>query len=382
MTACPRTIEAAISPSNKMTFLLDWELTMKCNLDCSYCTTGIDGGHDNTTNHPPVDECLKALDFMYEYVDIYMSHKPAHSRHVVLNVYGGESLFHPNIVELLEAARSKHVKYKDTWSLTITTTTNAIVGENQFRKIVELIDEFTVSYHTENLPKQKEQFKKNLLLLKEHDKRVKCIVLMHPDNFEDNLNMIDFCTTHDIKHLPRQLDHGVHDTRFNYKSEQVIWFDKLYKHKSRASSSLSVEPTTEATNLTEVGRACCGGRQMVSDQNYSERQFFVQNKFPDWYCSVNWFFLFVKQVNGNVFVNKDCKMRFDGTVGPIGNLSDTDSILQETRERLSSDTPSIIQCKKELCLCGLCAPKSKDLDGYTSIMRKYTINQQTLKDIN
>jgi len=26
---------------------------------------------------------------------------------------------------------------------------------------------------------------------------------------------------------------------------------------------------------------------------------------------VNWFFLFIKQVNGKIYVNKDCKMNFD-----------------------------------------------------------------------
>ena len=27
--------------------------------------------------------------------------------------------------------------------------------------------------------------------------------------------------------------------------------------------------------------------------------------FFDWYCSVNWYFLYIKQVNGNVYYNKD-----------------------------------------------------------------------------
>lgn len=364
-------VEAAINPANKLTFLLDWELTLKCNLDCSYCTTGLYGGHDNSTEHPPVDECLAALDFMYQYVDIYMKHKPAHSKHVVLNVYGGESLFHPDIEQLLIAARKKHEVYRDSWTLAITTTTNAIVGPRRMDQIIDLIDEFTVSYHTENLPKQREQFKNNLLNIKAKGKRVKCVVLMHPDNFQDNLDMIEFCRVNDIRHLPRQLDSGPRD--FNYKAEQVIWFDKLYKSKSKAEQVLELPKTSCDTDLSDVGRACCGGRQLVQNQNFSQQNFYVENKFPDWYCSVNWFFLYVKQVNGEIFVNKDCKMNFQGQVAPIGNLANYQELLDDVKHKLSTNTLPVIQCKKAQCLCGLCAPKAKELDTYTAIMQKYKI---------
>ena len=100
-------------PGGRITFLLDWELTLKCNLDCSYCDTGIDGGHDNSTRHPPLDECIKTIDFMFEYVDLYMSVKSRAFKHVVLNVYGGEALHHPDIVEILAKVREKHSPYQD-----------------------------------------------------------------------------------------------------------------------------------------------------------------------------------------------------------------------------------------------------------------------------
>ena len=119
-------LEPAIDPNNRISFLLDWELTMKCNLDCSYCGSGTYGGHDNSTKHPPMSECLSALDFMFEYVDLYMNTKPKGIRYVILNVYGGESLHHPDIVKILSQVREKHQLYADRWHLTVTTTTNAI----------------------------------------------------------------------------------------------------------------------------------------------------------------------------------------------------------------------------------------------------------------
>lgn len=365
-------LEPAIDPNNRITFLLDWELTMKCNLDCSYCDVGLYGGHDNSTKHPPLAECLETLDFMFSYTDLYMQYKPAGLKYAILNIYGGESLHHPNIVDILKEIQEKYSQYKDRWHLTVTTTTNAIVSSKKMESIIPYIDEFTVSYHTDSTDKQKEQFKDNLLLIAEHGKRIKCVVLMHtqPDKFADSENMIAWLSKHNIKMLPRQLDLSL-STQKTYNQYQVKWFNDLYKSKTNTSYT-EIDQSKLGVNLSDVGRACCGGRQTCQNQNYKERSFYVlDNKFPDWYCSVNWFFLYVKQVNGEVFVNKDCKMNFNNEVGPIGLLKESDSILNDLKSKLKSGNLPIIQCKKRRCLCGLCAPKAKDLEVYNKIITKY-----------
>jgi pyruvate-formate lyase-activating enzyme len=368
-------LEPAIDPNNRICFLLDWELTMKCNLDCGYCPVGVYGGHDNNTKHPHLAECLKSIDFMFEYVDLYMNTKPKGIRYVILNVYGGESLHHPDIVAILNQVREKYQPYANRWHLTVTTTTNAIISNKKLKQIIPLIDEFTVSYHTESTEKQKQQFRDNLLTIAQSGRRQKCVVLMHQqsDLFEDATKMIQWLTQHDIKLVPRQLDGdiGVDGNRI-YNQYQVQWFDTLYKTKSFGQSTNLLQDKQES-NLADIGRACCGGRQTCTNQNYKQRHFYVENKFPDWYCSVNHFFLYVKQVNGEIYVNKDCKMNFDGSVGAIGNLNDTDKILCTLQNQLDTDTMPVIQCKKYKCLCGLCAPKAKNLETYNSIMEKYHV---------
>jgi len=372
------TLEPSIDPKNKITFLLDWELTMKCNLDCSYCGTGLYGGHDNSSKHPALNDCLASIDFMFRYVDLYMKTKVSGIRYVVLNVYGGESLYHPHIVKILEQVHEKYKKYQSEWQLTVTTTTNAIVSEKILEKIIPLIDEFTVSYHAENTPKQKEQFQKNLLTIKQHDKRVKCVVLMHSeeDLFHDAKAMIEWLTHHDIRHLPKQLDHATIATQFNYDPKKVVWFKNFYKDNTYKSTQDSPELTIDVDSnidLSDSGRSCCGGRQFSVDQNYKSREFFVNNKFTDWYCSVNHFFLFIKQVTGEIFTNKDCKMNFDAHVGPIGTLGRCEDLLNYTSLHLKNNTLPTIQCKKTKCRCGMCAPKSKDLATYNNIMKKYQL---------
>lgn len=369
-------LEPAIDPNNRMSFLLDWEVTMKCNLDCSYCPTGIHGGHDNSTAHPKLKDCLRTIDFMFKYVDIHMSQRIPGMRYVVLNMYGGESLHHPDAIEILQEVRNRYQPYQDRWHLTITTTTNAIIHARKFDQVIPLVDEFTCSYHTENSQEDQTIFKNNLLKIKAAGRRVKCIVLMHaePEKFAQAQDMIEWCVANGVRHLARQLDHPEDQTQFNYSAEQVVWFDRLYQQRNHnAELEVEYKQVNNAVDLADSGRACCGGRQMCSNQNYRQRTSYVVNKFPDWYCSVNQFFLYVKQVNGEIYTNRDCKMNFASEIGPIGMLGNTDALLAQAQAQVDIGYTDVIQCKKSRCLCGLCAPKAKNLDTFKQLMEKYRL---------
>jgi len=361
--------------------LLDWELTMKCNLNCEYCETGTYGGHDNTTSHPLINQCLQSIDFMFAYVDLYMSHRISSLKTVVLNVYGGEALHHPDIVKILQAARTRHQQYQPKWHLTINTTTNAVLSSKKLQSVLPLIDEFTISYHTGASPKQKKQIRDNLLAIGQSGTRVKCVVMMDPQYFKDAVEHIAWCEQNNIRYLAKQLDHTPDKTQFNYNPQQVHWFKNTHQTRSHGCQPTYpnlVYDTHDKVDLTDTGRACCGGRTFCTNQNYKSRTAFVNNKFPDWYCSVNHFFLYVKQVNGEIYTNKDCKMNFDSAVAPIGNLDQSHELLEQTKVWLHSNTMPVIQCKKYQCNCGLCAPKARDLDTYKSIMRKYAIPNPNL----
>jgi hypothetical protein len=258
----------------------------------------------------------------------------------------------------------RYQPYQDSWHLTIATTTNAIVSSKKLSKIIPLIDEFSVSYHSESTDTQKQQFKDNLLTIQSANRRQKCIVMMHgePDKFADSQAMIEWLDQNNIRYLPKQLDNIFQKDAFNYNQQQVVWFANLYQ-----TNLDHAEIKENKTTLSNTGRACCGGRQLCSDQQYKQPQKFVSNTFPGWYCSVNHFFLFVKQITREVFVNKDCKMNFEGKRGSIGTLDHPELLLQQAQN------PPIIQCANARCYCGLCAPKAEHLDTYKSIMEKYEI---------
>jgi pyruvate-formate lyase-activating enzyme len=258
---------------------------------------------------------------MFEYADLYMSNKPKGLKYVVLNVYGGEALHHPDIVEILQQVHKRYQQYRDRWTLTVTNTTNAIITEKKLNDIIPLIDHFMISYHSTSTEKQKTQFKSNALTIQNSGKKLKCIVMMHTDPilFQDSQNMISWCDQNNIEYLSKQIDRSNHD--FVYTEKQMIWFEKSYNKKaSHTKNNVTFKKIDDKYDLADSGRACCGGRQLCVNTNYKQRVFYIENKFPDWYCSVNEFFLYIKQVNGEIFVNKDCKMSFDSSVGPIGNL--------------------------------------------------------------
>ena len=175
--------------------------------------------------------------------------------------------------------------------------------------------------------------------------------------------------------------------QFSYEGAQLL-FDYLESYEQDTGERIELdvialccdytEDDAEAIaqsyniDISDVGRACCGGRQLCRDQNYRHREYFVPNQFTGWHCSVDHFFLHIKQVNGEVYFNKDCKMNFEGTHGPIGTLDNPQQLLTQAQN------PAIIKCANKRCYCGLCAPKAKELDTYHTMMKKYEIPTDNL----
>jgi hypothetical protein len=139
-----------------------------------------------------------------------------------------------------------------------------------------------------------------------------------------------------------------------------------------------VDKIDDNGQLSKVGRACCGGRLMCVDQNLKQPIFYVpNNQFTGWSCSVNWFFLFVKQHERKVYVNKDCRMNFDGTEGMLGTLDDWQSIVIDAKQRLDNGIP-YMTCAKSQCMCGLCAPKSATTQEFFQVMKKYVVDDSKI----
>lgn len=337
-------------PTSPMLFQVAWESTLKCNLDCKYCGDG----HDNRTEHPKFAECLDTVDFIFDYVGIKMRNKPEHLRGANLNIQGGESFFHPDILNILKYIKNK--KQEHDWYMGIAFITNAVVGPNLWKRALEYVDYYTITYHAEANSKQKQLVKNNILACKEYNSNFHVAVMMHPKHWDDCIQFIEWCRQNEVKCHARQIDHHWLDMRWNYNSEQSEY---LLGRKVTTKDKLAYA-FLKGLNLSKTGRACCGNHKLCASG--CETTYVEGNNFKGWNCSVADYFLYIRQVTGEVYTNKDCKMNYNNQVGPIGYLSDTRAILD------SVHTDPII-CKKSSCWCGLCAPKAETKELFTDAMK-------------
>jgi hypothetical protein len=360
------TVEPAYHPKNKMSFLIDWLLTLKCNYDCSYCPIG-PKGHDNSTKHPALEECITMLRQMYQYTDVMMQYKKSQFKDAVLNVYGGEALYHPEILKILEETTGLYEQYSQRWRLKRRVTTNATATEKKWFSICEHIEGITFSYHSQGSQKMKTLFKKNidhvLKIGKEYD--IVVCAFPHSQYWKDCLDFLEYCKQNKLNARPKLLDGRLG----TYNQKQI---DELAPYLKDTSLGTVIN---QDISMDKQSRACCGGRSLCTNRNIKDYQTMVPRKlgFEKWYCSANWFFLHGNNVNGKYYTNKDCRVTLNQTRGEIANIDNMPAYIQQMEEKLYSNTLPIMRCVQKKCLCGTCAPKSIHKENLDEIMKIYNI---------
>jgi hypothetical protein len=372
------TIEPAYRPTEKLSFLIDWLITLKCNFDCAYCPIG-PAGHDNTRPHPKTEKCLKMLDQLYRYVDTMMEYKNQRFKDAILNIYGGEALYHPDIENILIESTKKFEEYKNKWTLKRRMTTNASAQFKKWKTVCEHIEGFTLSYHSQSSDKMKTTFKNNIEYLlkikKEHD----IVILMYPHKkyWNDCVEFLNFCQKNNLNFRPRLLDGflGV------YNQEQLNFLETFYQNRKGETIFNNIK--TDKL-ITDQGRACCGGRSLCVNRNLKDHEKFVSRHlgFEGWHCSANWFFLMANSDTENFFTNKDCRVKLDGTIGPIATLGSMDGYILQMKKLLEENKLPVMKCVQKVCVCGTCAPKSLKKENLYDIMKIYNTNDGSKNFIN
>lgn len=355
------TIEPAYHPNQKMSFLVDWLVTLKCNYDCAYCPIG-PTGHDNSTKHPDVKQSLLMLDQMYEYVDVVMLHKKEASKEVIMQMLGGEVIYHPNVIELMVHSSRRYEQYKENWKLKRRLTTNGTATEKIWNAICEHIEGITMSYHSPGPDKLKKFFKANLEHLGDIKKEHDVIVCMYPDRYhwKDCINFLHWAKDKGIPARPKMLDGplGVYNKQHIHDLSEFLDPTELQ------------DWDTEKRADTQA-RGCCGGRKMCFDRKLKQQHILVPrgpNGFKGWHCSANQFFLHGNNVTGQYYTNKDCRVKLDGSTGAIADINTMPDYIADLRTQ--QELPTLI-CAQTKCVCGTCAPKSVDRQQLLEIMKIY-----------
>jgi hypothetical protein len=188
--------------------------------------------------------------------------------------------------------------------------------------------------------------------------------MMHNTKWADSERAIEFCKKHSINYLAKVVDTPA-GKEWKYNSTQLDYMKMFWVSKSDFDSN---------KNVLEQGRACCGGRKLSTNGDLKSKVTFVERQgFRGWSCGVNWYFLFVEQLTGRVYTNKDCKTSTTGRVEPLGTISNYQEIIKAVRQQFATGMP-VITCVKDICMCGLCAPKAQVQEEFLNLMKRHVVD--------
>jgi organic radical activating enzyme len=371
-----KSIAPLIDISRKPSYIIDWQLTFLCNLDCSYCNS-----HDNTTKHPDVERCKKTIDFALKYADTILSAKKPYERSVTLNLLGGESLIHPNIVEIFEYLHQVYTSlYKDRWPLRIHVVTNGVVGKNVITKCLPYIDHWVVSYHTESNAKQKAMAVETIYTIHSAGKNMTARLMFHsdPERFAECQALSDQLTKDSIKHTVRPIGTIMYEGSYLTDSTQVHRYTRpqteyvLNYWNKKNVNQLTINDTIEVDGkhvIASAGYTCCSEKPLyVNSDRKNKVTHLPKNELKGWYCSVNWEFLFIDQTQELIYHNSSCRVNFNSEVGAIGSLDEADQLLNNISTYINTKSVPVIRCPKNRCACGICSPKAETLEDFKKIM--------------
>jgi len=319
--------------------MVTWDIGRRCNYDCTYCEAS---RHDLKSPLHTYEELLETFKFVREYTEIY-------SDLVNINFTGGEPTVNPAFWKLAEYINNNETRFR------LSLTTNGAWHPKNTKRISELFDGITVSYHAEADPILKKQVIENIKLLGKTDLWFQVNVMMHVDYFDECVNLCNELKELGINHNPRPIGDGI--------VERKGWFIDSDGSNRRTSHDYSDEQKQWYFNYLGVtepkeGRNCCGGRCMQGKVNGEWQDVnFIDTNFKGWYCTVNKYFLHIDQHTGNVYHHQTCQALHDGLRGPIGNLNNIDKILEYAKSNFNKT----IVCPNNRCGCGMCVPKAIDI---------------------
>lgn len=352
---------SAIRTVNSDPFSIIWDTGRRCNYDCTYCEAT---RHNLHSPHKTLDEFKVTLDFINKWTSLYNS-KRKKSIRTNINFTGGEPTVNPNFWKLIEYIKQQPEEYD------LGLTTNGAWDIKNSQKIIDNFIGVTVSYHAEAAPVLKERAIKNILTLAESNIWLQVNVMLHADYWDETVSVYNMLKSKGIKCNPRPIgDGGIvrkgwfvdsdgtnRRTSHEYTTEQQRWFWEEMGVKS---------PPASVAEGNQLGRACCGSRSLEGKvDNIWQPIKLVNTEFKNWYCMVDWYFLYIDQETGNIYHHQTCKATHDGAPGSIGTIDQSDKLITELEGRLENPQPII--CPNQRCGCGMCIPKAEKIEDFNII---------------
>lgn len=358
---------SALRSRDKDRFSVVWDTGRFCNYDCTYCEAT---RHNNFSKHKSLEEFLRSFAFIQQWTNLYNERRivPASTS---INFTGGEPTANPNFWPLLDHIESQDEKYD------LSLTTNGAWGPKFSKRIEETFNSVTISYHAEAAQHLKDRAVENILRLHESSVNLQVNMMLHVDYWEECTELYTMLKAKGITVNPRPIGDGNivrkgwfidsdgtnRRTSHEYNEEQQAWFFN--------EVGVTAKPSCSAEG-NQLGRKCCANIPMEGkvDGQWQPVKF-INTEFKDWYCTVDWYFLYIDQETDKVYHHQTCKALYDRQRGHLGDLTNPTAMLDALKERLSQPEIKAIICPNPRCGCGMCAPKSQNIDDFKQIQQTF-----------
>jgi len=163
-------------PNNDNRLKVEWNLSKRCNFDCSYCSPHT---HDNHSLWKKLDDYKKAVDKLVKCTD----------KEIWLSFTGGEPCIYPNFLDLISHCKEKGIHY-------ISVCSNGSMGAHYYVKALRWLDNIIISYHFEH----EINVLDTILTIKRHLKNetMHVHVMMLPDHFDKSIEVMKTLKQNDV----------------------------------------------------------------------------------------------------------------------------------------------------------------------------------------
>lgn len=169
---------AAVEMNFSIPYQILWDLSRKCNYDCSYCWSGV---HNRTDKHKPLEILEKTAD---KFITTW-----ANNNTIRWNFGGGEPTLHPYFINFL-----KYLNDRNQWTMV---TSNGTRDTKYWSEAVKYLNSINLSAHFDGLlgEKEEDRFIKNIQVICDHfdshndDHWLEIKIMSPPYHFDRALNL-------------------------------------------------------------------------------------------------------------------------------------------------------------------------------------------------
>ena len=223
-------------------FQVTWDLGRRCNYDCSYCPVH---RHDNFSPHASLEELQSSVDFLLEYIDIYMEYRSYKSASIAFT--GGEPTVNPNFIKFVKYLKEEYKnKYEHRYDCNFALTSNGAMGQKMAENVIENFDHITISYHAEADVALKKQVVDRIEYIYANGPCEHCTVsinvMFHAAYFDECVGLCSYFDSKGIKYVPRVIGEepgSKSDFSHKYTETQLQWM-KDYWNKNTEEVNASV----------------------------------------------------------------------------------------------------------------------------------------------